>query len=110
MGNRQIYLCFNDNPAGPSGIDADRKCRTANGPFGNFAEIKLSAYGHGWSQVSASECKFLLMGLCKIVTLVQMLAVGSDEGVEAELYDDASDSWLRIDDYPFSESGSKTSL
>ena len=41
-----------------------------------------------------------------------MMAVGSSwtHNAKTELYDDASEDWLLLDDYPYSEIGSKIIL
>ena len=49
IGERRLYLCFNDN-------DADRRrCRVSNGPEEEFNASTSSLYNHKWIKATSSN-------------------------------------------------------
>ena len=100
MANSKIFLCFNRK----SSLDW-KKCRWTGDQLGDFTQTTLSSYNHDrGSRISSSESK--LQRYAVFYTHVgDILAVGSyydPQNTKAEIYNDQSDSWTSVPDYPYS--------
>ena len=100
MADNRVYLCFNNLDR----LDL-RKCRYAESPLSKFEKTPKSYEQHANARIGASESKSLINFTFSYFVLAEVLTVGSYIGSQrhkkAEIFNDNSNQWSQIDDYPF---------
>ena len=96
MASGKLFLCFS--------LYDYKRCQWSTEPLGHFYNSTLAFHYHDSIRISSSECKLLFGIKSGNQNLAEILAVGSNApaNVKTEIYNEESDTWASLDDYPYS--------